>query len=144
MSSPPSSPNNALTSPQGYFNWDGIFTVFTYTPTARGGLGLPVRRELPSPTTPHIESSDTHQVDIIGLLYSAESIVSIVANPLFLPKLQSSLGPRRALGLALTAWPVLSLLMPVSQWTAVHSRPLMWITMSLMMCLRTFGNFGWA
>jgi hypothetical protein len=106
------------------FSWDGMYTVFTYTQPAQGGLGLPV--------------------DTIGLLYSANYLFSFAMNPIFLPKMQKRFGSTLALGIVLVMWPTLALLIPITQWTAVHARWAIWGVLLVQLIMRAVGAFGWA
>lgn len=106
------------------FSWDGMYTVYTYTKPSLGGLGL--------------------SVDTIGLLYSVNYLVSFAMNPIFLPRMQKKWGSTLALGIVLAMWPTLSLLIPLTQWTAVHARWGMWIVIFVQLSMRAVGAFGWA
>lgn len=121
------------------FAYDGIFTVYTYTEVAHGGLGLPVCTMLfcssPALLMP--------QVDTIGLLYSYGAALYIIIVPTLLPPLQSRLGAKRLLETVFAIWLVVSLLLPLSQWTAAHMRWMMWIVVILSSTLKCFAAFAW-
>lgn len=121
------------------FSWDGMYTVYTYTPTALGGLGLPI--------------------DTIGLLYTASYLASFVFNPICLPRLTARYGTLPTLRVMLTLWMVLGCCVPISQWGArvgevgldgqrgggiMLGKTVMWLTLGVQVGLRAFGSFGWA
>lgn len=106
------------------FSWDGMYTVYTYTKPPLGGLGL--------------------SVDTIGLLYSVNYLVSFAMNPIFLPRMQKRWGSTLALGIVLAMWPTLTLLIPLTQWTAIHARWAMWGVVAVQLSMRAIGAFGWA
>ena len=101
-----------------------MYKIYTYTQPSRGGLGL--------------------AVDTIGLLYSVNYFVSFFMNPIFLPRMQKKFGPTKALFIILSMWPIISLMMPMSQWAAVHARWAMWGVLLMQLTLRAVGAFGWA
>lgn len=81
---------------------------------------------------------------MIGILYSLGSSFSLVMQPLFLTRYTNAFGMRKALTIVLFAWTCLALVVPLSQWSAVHLRGLMWVAVAVILGLRTFGNFAWA
>lgn len=81
---------------------------------------------------------------MIGILYSLGSSLSLVTQPLFLTRFTDALGVRKALTIVLCSWTVLALVIPLSQWSAVHARFLMWSAVTVLLLLRTFGNWAWA
>jgi predicted MFS family arabinose efflux permease len=106
------------------FSWDGMYTVYTYTQPELGGLGL--------------------SVDTIGLLYSVNYLVSFAMNPIFLPRMTKRWGSTLALGIVLAMWPTLTLLIPLTQWLALHARWAMWGVIAVQLSMRAVGAFGWA
>jgi MFS family permease len=106
------------------FSWDGMYAVYTYTAPEHGGLGL--------------------SVDTIGVLYSVSYLASFAMNPLLLPGMTARWGAKRSLILALAAWVLLGLLIPISQWAAVEQRWVMWGVVGVQVVIRALGSFGWA
>jgi hypothetical protein len=104
-------------------SWDGIFTVLTYTPVARGGLGLAV------PT--------------IGTLFSLSAIAYIIVTPLALPRIERRLGGVRALRYIFGVWPLIALLIPLAQWAARRLRPAMWAVLAGQLVAKNAGNLAW-
>lgn len=106
------------------FSWDGMYAVYTYTAPEHGGLGL--------------------SVDTIGVLYSVSYLASFAMNPLLLPGMTARWGAKRSLIVALAAWVLLGLLIPISQWAAVEQRWVMWGVVGVQVVIRALGSFGWA
>lgn len=116
-----------------------MFGVFTYTATERGGLGLPVSHSrATSSRTPLMV-----QVDYIGILYSVGALISIIVQPIALPRFRRALGDRWALTIVLASWTTVALIVPISQWCAVHTRPAMWGALATIQSFRCVGNFAW-
>lgn len=83
-----------------------------------------------------------HQIDTIGLIYSCTSIAYVTLVPFVLPWMQKRLGTKNALLIILSGWSALALLMPLVQWSAVHTRGFMWALIVLQQMLKCFASFG--
>jgi hypothetical protein len=80
---------------------------------------------------------------MIGVLYSLGAGLSILAQLFLLAPFRNTFGENRALLLVLGSWTILALIIPLSQFVAVHMRPLVTAALGLIMLLRCLANFGW-
>jgi len=106
-----------------FLSYDAIYSVYTYTPTKEGGLGL--------------------SVDIIGLILSFAQLVYICLVPLLLPRLIARCGTSTALNVVLLVWPILAISFPTARWLAETARGPMWMVIGLQQVLRDIGAFSW-
>ncbi|WVQ84323.1 hypothetical protein IAT38_006475 [Cryptococcus sp. DSM 104549] len=82
----------------GSFALEGLYTVFTYTPVSRGGLGLPV--------------------ESIGFISSMCALTYIFLSPVIIPFFDSKIGAKGTLTLANGVMPLEALVVPLAQWAA--------------------------
>lgn len=82
-------------------------------------------------------------MDTIGLIYSYGAALYIVIVPTLLPPLQNRLGERKLLEVVFGSWIIVSLLLPLSQWTAAHARWMMWPVVLSSSTLKCFAGFAW-
>lgn len=105
-------------------SFEGIYSVYTYTPVSDGGLGLPVDR--------------------IGLIMACAGLIYIISTPFTMPRLTSRFGNTRALRLVLFIWPFLAISLPLTSHLAGIARPLTWVLILGQLIGKAFGNIAWA
>ena len=77
------------------------------------------------------------------MIYSYGAALYIVIVPTLLPPMQERLGERKLLEAVFGSWIIVSLLIPLAQWTAGHARWMMWITVLSSQSLKCFAAFAW-
>ncbi|ODN81566.1 hypothetical protein L202_01981 [Cryptococcus amylolentus CBS 6039] len=87
----------------GTFAFEGLFTIYTYTPIPLGGLGLPIRT--------------------IGLISSLSSLLYILVSPVLSPWLEARYGLKKSMLLTTGTMPLEALIVPVAQYAATLCLP---------------------
>ncbi|WWC64665.1 uncharacterized protein I303_107276 [Kwoniella dejecticola CBS 10117] len=106
------------------YAFEGLFTVFAYTPITQGGLGFPV--------------------EMIGSIIAFTTLLYIVGSPIIIPRLKRRFGIRRSLTITVITIPIEALIVPIAQWCARVGRVWTWgILVLVQLPLKNFHQMGW-
>ncbi|WVQ84325.1 hypothetical protein IAT38_006477 [Cryptococcus sp. DSM 104549] len=115
------------------FAYEGLFTVYTYTPIPRGGLGLPVKS--------------------IGYVSCFSALLYICLSPVLVPLFERTIGIKRALLLANGIMPVAALVIPLAQWAARGDAEAggvnggagtaTWVVLGLQLVMKNINYLAW-
>nr|XP_019003337.1 uncharacterized protein I203_04375 [Kwoniella mangroviensis CBS 8507]OCF66798.1 hypothetical protein I203_04375 [Kwoniella mangroviensis CBS 8507] len=106
------------------YAFEGLFTVFTYTPIAQGGLGFPV--------------------ETIGSIIAFTTLLYIIGSPIIIPRLKSRYGVGKALTITVITIPIEALLIPFAQFKARLGRDRTWLVLMIVQLpFKNFHQMGW-
>ncbi|ODO05920.1 hypothetical protein I350_04981 [Cryptococcus amylolentus CBS 6273] len=106
------------------FAFEGLFTVFLWTPVKRGGLGLPVH--------------------FIGLTNSLSSAIYILVSPVLAPLIEDKFGLKGGLALTSGAMPLEALVIPLAQFAATKGLAWTGVMLGVQCLLKNFHCMGWS
>ncbi|TYJ57073.1 hypothetical protein B9479_002174 [Cryptococcus floricola] len=113
----------------GTFAFEGLFTIYTYTPIPLGGLGLPIRT--------------------IGLISSLSSLLYILVSPVLSPWLEARYGLGKSMLLTTGTMPLEALIIPIAQYAATLSgrggwgRAPTWVMLVVQVGMKNFHCMAW-
>lgn len=103
--------------------FDGVYSVYTYTSTNKGGLGLPV--------------------DKIGIAMFCGNLAFILTVPTVLPVLIDRCGLVNSQQGLILLWPLVGLSLPLCNWIAKEAHSFMWPFIALQQLAKAVGGFVW-